>query len=32
VTARDDAREIGRGTIGRAIVSIGQFLKKTQSG
>ena len=32
VTARDDVREIGRGTIGRAIVSIGQFLKKTQSG
>ena len=32
VTARDYAREIGRGTIGRAIVSIGQFLKKTQSG
>src|ERR1700689_1153054 len=31
VTARDDLREIGRGTVGRAIVSIGKFLKKTQS-
>ena len=31
VTARDDVREIGRGTIGRAVVSIGKFLKKTQS-
>jgi len=28
VSARDDAREIGRGTIGRAVVSIGTFLKK----
>jgi fluoroacetyl-CoA thioesterase len=31
VTARDDVREIGRGTIGRAVVSIGQFVKKAQS-
>jgi fluoroacetyl-CoA thioesterase len=31
VSARDDLREIGRGTVGRAIVSIGKFLKKTQS-
>src|SRR6202790_2194870 len=31
VTARDDLREIGRGTVGRAVVSIGKFLKKTQS-
>ena len=31
VTARDDVREIGRGTVGRAIVSIGKFMKKTQS-
>jgi fluoroacetyl-CoA thioesterase len=31
VTARDDVREIGRGTVGRAIVSIGKFLKKTHS-
>jgi fluoroacetyl-CoA thioesterase len=28
VTARDDAREIGRGTIGRAIVSVGKFMEK----
>jgi fluoroacetyl-CoA thioesterase len=31
VTARDDAREIGRGTVGRAIVSIGKFMRKTQT-
>jgi fluoroacetyl-CoA thioesterase len=28
VTARDDAQEIGRGTVGRAIVSIGKFVDK----
>src|ERR1035438_6690286 len=28
VTARDDAQEIGRGTIGRAVVSVGKFVKK----
>src|SRR5450755_314294 len=28
VTARDDAREIGRGTVGRAVVSVGKFVKK----
>jgi fluoroacetyl-CoA thioesterase len=28
VTARDDVREIGRGTVGRAIVSIGKFVGK----
>jgi fluoroacetyl-CoA thioesterase len=28
VTARDDVHEIGRGTVGRAIVSIGKFLDK----
>jgi predicted thioesterase len=28
VTARDDAQEIGRGTIGRAVVSIGKFVEK----
>lgn len=27
VTARDDAREIGRGTVGRAVVSVSKFLK-----
>jgi fluoroacetyl-CoA thioesterase len=31
VTARDDVQEIGRGTVGRAIVSIGKFLKKAQT-
>lgn len=28
VSARDDAREIGRGTVGRAVVSIGKFVEK----
>jgi fluoroacetyl-CoA thioesterase len=28
VTARDDKQEIGRGTVGRAIVSIGKFVEK----
>jgi fluoroacetyl-CoA thioesterase len=35
VTARDEVREIGRGTVGRAIVSMGKFLekmKKNQAG
>ena len=31
VTARDDVQEIGRGTIGRAIVSMGKLLKKAQT-
>ena len=31
VTARDDVQEIGRGTVGRAIVKIGKFLEKTKS-
>jgi fluoroacetyl-CoA thioesterase len=31
VTARDDVQEIGRGTVGRAVVSMGKFLKKTKS-
>jgi fluoroacetyl-CoA thioesterase len=29
VTARDDAREIGCGTVGRAVVSISKFLAKS---
>ena len=28
VTARDDMQEIGRGTVGRAVVSIGNFVEK----
>jgi len=28
VTARDDVQEIGRGTVGRAIVSTGKFVEK----
>ena len=28
VTARDDVQEIGRGTVGRAIVSVGSWLKR----
>jgi fluoroacetyl-CoA thioesterase len=30
VTARDDVQEIGRGTVGRAVVSVGRFLDKMQ--
>lgn len=32
VTARDDDREIGRGTVGRAVVSLGKFLEKMKNG
>ena len=32
VTARDDLREIGRGTVGRALVSVSKFLEKMKSG
>ena len=28
VTARDEVRVIGRGRVGRAVVSVGKFLKK----
>jgi len=28
VTARDEVREIGRGTVGRAVVSAGRFTEK----
>ena len=31
VTARDDAQEIGRGTVGRAVASIGRFVEKMKS-
>ena len=30
VTAWDDTQEIGRGTVGRAAVSVGKFLEKMQ--
>lgn len=32
VTARDDLREIGRGTVGRAVVSVSKFLEKMKNG
>jgi predicted thioesterase len=28
VTARDDMQEIGRGTVGRAVVGVGKFVEK----
>jgi fluoroacetyl-CoA thioesterase len=28
VTARDDVQEIGRGSVGRAVVGIGKFVEK----
>ena len=28
VTARDDTQEIGRGTVGRAVVNVGKFVEK----
>ncbi len=31
VTARDDIQEIGRGTVGRAVVSVGKFLEKMKA-
>ncbi len=31
VTARDDVQEIGNGTVGRAVVSIGKFLAKMKN-
>ncbi len=32
VTAHDDAQEIGRGTVGRAVVSVGKFMARMQKG
>jgi fluoroacetyl-CoA thioesterase len=29
VSAKDDVEEIGRGTVGRAVVSIGKLIEKT---
>jgi fluoroacetyl-CoA thioesterase len=31
VTARDDTQEIGRGTVGRAVVSVGKFVEKMKA-
>jgi fluoroacetyl-CoA thioesterase len=31
VTARDDVQEIGRGTVGRAVVSVGRLLEKMKN-
>lgn len=31
VTAQDDIREIGCGTVGRAVVSIGKFMEKMKT-
>jgi len=31
VTAHDDGREIGRGTVSRAVVSIGRFSEKMKN-
>ena len=30
VSAKDEAREIGRGTVGRAVVSVGKFMEKIE--
>jgi fluoroacetyl-CoA thioesterase len=32
VTAWDDVQEIGRGTVGRAVISVGKFLEKMKQG
>jgi fluoroacetyl-CoA thioesterase len=32
VTARDDVQEIGRGTVGRAVVSVGKLVEKMKNG
>jgi fluoroacetyl-CoA thioesterase len=31
VVARDDAQEIGRGTVGRAVVSVSKFMEKMKT-
>ncbi len=31
VTARDDVQEIGRGTVGRAVVSVGKFAERMKA-
>ena len=30
VSANDDTREVGRGTVGRAVVSVGKFMEKVK--
>jgi len=32
VTARDEKQEIGRGTVGRAVVSVGKLLERMKKG
>jgi fluoroacetyl-CoA thioesterase len=32
VTARDETQEIGRGTVSRAAVNVGKFLKRVKNG
>jgi predicted thioesterase len=32
VTARDELREIGRGTVGRTVVSVSRFVEKMKNG
>ncbi len=32
VTARDETQEIGRGTVGRAVISVSKFLNKMKNG
>ncbi|MGA8216161.1 MAG: hypothetical protein WB799_21400 [Candidatus Sulfotelmatobacter sp.] len=32
VTTRDDVQEIGRGTVGRAVVSVGKLVEKMKNG
>jgi predicted thioesterase len=32
VTARDDSLEIGRGTVGRAVIHVSKFLEKMKNG
>ncbi|HEV3513015.1 MAG TPA: hypothetical protein VGS05_15010 [Candidatus Sulfotelmatobacter sp.] len=32
VTARDDSQEIGRGTVGRAVIRVSRFLEKMKNG
>ena len=31
VSARDDTQEIGRGTVGRAVVSVGRFVERMRN-